>query len=222
MPRRKQRRAAVPAQHVLGQGGHPARYRPAALPGPDHQHPGGAALHARNHVHPAERRPAQRAQRRHCHHRSVAQCNCIIVMQMSFSASTNESLQAPCSTSADGVPRVPVDTNEARRLTLQEADAARRSGIKVFAIGIGPEVTPRVLNGIADQPPSQHTFQVDQFEQLENILSSVTRAACTAPPPSEYSAPPPSECTGPHPMSTPYPRPVSTPYPRPVCTLRLQ
>ncbi len=66
-------------------------------------------------------------------------------------------------------------------MTIAEADAARANGINVFAIGIGPEITPQVLNGIANRPPSQYSFQVDQFEELENILNTVSTAACSSP-----------------------------------------
>lgn len=95
------------------------------------------------------------------------------------------------------MPRVPTDQNEARRLTLAEADAARAQGITMYAIGIGPEITPQVLNGIANQPSSQYTFQVDQFNELGNILSTVTSAACApspVPPPVPVPVPSQSKC----------------------------
>ncbi len=78
----------------------------------------------------------------------------------------------------DGVPRVPLDVNEARRLTLQEANLARSQGINMFTIGIGPELTRDFLAQIADQPTNTHVFQVDQFRQLETILNQVSAAAC--------------------------------------------
>ncbi len=78
----------------------------------------------------------------------------------------------------DGVPRVPLDINEARRLTLQEANLARSQGINLFTIGIGPELTREFLAQIADQPTNTHVFQVDQFRQLETILNQVSAAAC--------------------------------------------
>ena len=42
-----------------------------------------------------------------------------------------------CCHVSDGVPRVPADENEARRLTIQGADRARQRGITLFAVGIG-------------------------------------------------------------------------------------
>ncbi len=41
----------------------------------------------------------------------------------------------------DGVPQIPQDLNEARRLAVQEAELARQQGINVFAIGVGPQIT---------------------------------------------------------------------------------
>ena len=84
----------------------------------------------------------------------------------------------------DGVPRVPNDVNEARRLTLQEADLSRRQGINMFAVGIGPELTTQFLAQIADQPTNTHVFQVNQVRDLESILNQVSSAACSTPTPS--------------------------------------
>ena len=83
----------------------------------------------------------------------------------------------------DGVPRVPNDVNEARRLTLQEANLARRQGINMFTIGIGPELTTEFLAQIADQPTNTHVFQVNQVRELETILNQVSAATCNTPTP---------------------------------------
>ena len=83
----------------------------------------------------------------------------------------------------DGVPRVPADINEARRLAIQEAELARSQGINIFTIGVGPEVTDDVLNAIANKPSSDYTFRVDQFYELETILRQVASAACNPLPP---------------------------------------
>ena len=81
----------------------------------------------------------------------------------------------------DGVPRVPNDVNEARRLTIQEADLARTQGINMFTIGIGPELTTEFLAQIADQPRDTHVFQVNQVRELETILNQVAAATCNTP-----------------------------------------
>ena len=76
-----------------------------------------------------------------------------------------------------------MDINEARRLTLQEADLSRRQGINMFAVGIGPELTTQFLAQIADQPTNTHVFQVNQVRDLESILNQVSSAACSTPTP---------------------------------------
>ena len=83
----------------------------------------------------------------------------------------------------DGVPRIPVNVNEARRLAVQEAELTRSRGINIFAIGVGPEITEEVLNAIANKPSYDYTFKVDQFYQLETVLRQVAEAACNTPAP---------------------------------------
>ena len=92
----------------------------------------------------------------------------------------------------DGVPRVPMDVNEARRLTLQESSLARSQGIKIFTIGIGPELTRDFLVQMSDQPSSQYVFQVNQVRELETILNQVAAATCASVP---LPMPPGQLCT---------------------------
>ena len=88
----------------------------------------------------------------------------------------------------DGVPQIPEDLNEAKTLAIQEAELSRQQGISIFAIGIGPQITQTVLNAMANSPPSQFTFKVNEFRQLEGILTQVASAACSSsPPPRMYS-----------------------------------
>ncbi len=84
---------------------------------------------------------------------------------------------------SDGVPRVPTNVYEAQRLTLQETSLAKNQGIKLFTIGIGPELTRDFLVQMANQPSSQYVFQVNQVRELETILNQVGSAACNAPAP---------------------------------------
>ena len=67
-------------------------------------------------------------------------------------------------------------------MTLQEANLAKSQEIKVFTIGIGPELTRDFLVQIADQPSNQYVFQVNQIRELETILNQVSAAACTNTP----------------------------------------
>ena len=57
-----------------------------------------------------------------------------------------------------------------------------------------------MLNQIADQPSSNHVFQVNQFRDLENIIYQVAGAACSpdiTPRPIVYPTPPPTQPTSP-------------------------
>ena len=83
----------------------------------------------------------------------------------------------------DGVPKINNEVNEPRRLTLQEAELARRQGINIFTVGIGPELTTEFLAQIADKPTNTHVFQVNQVRELETILNQVAAATCNTPNP---------------------------------------
>ena len=83
----------------------------------------------------------------------------------------------------DGVPKINNEVNEPRRLALQEADLARRQGINMFTVGIGPELTTEFLAQIADKPTNTHVFQVNQVRELETILNQVAAATCNTPNP---------------------------------------
>ncbi len=67
---------------------------------------------------------------------------------------------------------------QGRRMTIEEANRARTAGIRVYAIGVGPEATQEVLDQIANQPSAQHTFRVDQFQELDDIIKRVSTATC--------------------------------------------
>ena len=61
---------------------------------------------------------------------------------------------------------------------IDEANRARAAGIRVFAIGVGEQATQEMLDQIANQPTSMHTFRVDQFRQLDDIIKRVSAATC--------------------------------------------
>ncbi len=67
---------------------------------------------------------------------------------------------------------------QGRRQTIAEANRARQRGIRLYAIGVGPEATQDVLDQIANQPSQQHTFRVDEFQQLDDIIKRVATATC--------------------------------------------
>lgn len=62
--------------------------------------------------------------------------------------------------------------------TWNAAMAARDSGITVIAIGVGSSVRYTELRGIASSPASATIFQVQQFDQLPNQISSLRNLVC--------------------------------------------
>ena len=71
-------------------------------------------------------------------------------------------------------------SNRDEDLTIPEANAARAAGVTVFAIGIGDEVDPHELRGIANEPSEQFTFNATDFDALQHIRDIVSTAACNA------------------------------------------
>ena len=63
------------------------------------------------------------------------------------------------------------------RQTLPQAQAARREGITIYAIGIGLADT-RELDGIASLPVDKHRFIVQDFSQLRGLHQQVFTSIC--------------------------------------------
>ncbi|XP_033728449.1 collagen alpha-1(XII) chain-like [Pecten maximus] len=69
-------------------------------------------------------------------------------------------------------------------LTIPEANSAKDSGIRIYAIGIGLLETEE-LDGIASLPTGEHSFNVDDFSELDNLHDAVFESTCeviTLPP----------------------------------------
>lgn len=62
--------------------------------------------------------------------------------------------------------------------TLLEANLARRSGINLFAIGIGSQVYNYELNAIASEPKDEYVFTVNSFEALDSIKKLLAAKTC--------------------------------------------
>lgn len=58
------------------------------------------------------------------------------------------------------------------RRTIPEAEAARTDGIHIYAIGIGLDDT-RELDGIASVPSAKNSFNVKEFDELENLADNI-------------------------------------------------
>ena len=81
-----------------------------------------------------------------------------------------------------GVPRVAIvltdgESNDPMQ-TAYVAEAARRMGIQIFAIGIGHKVNIAELKNIASYPPQQYMFHVASYDALKSIKDTVAIKAC--------------------------------------------
>lgn len=69
-------------------------------------------------------------------------------------------------------------------LVLEAAAAARRAGIRIFAVGVG-EALREELEEIASEPTSAHVFHVSDFDAIDKIRGQLRRRLCeseSAPP----------------------------------------
>lgn len=68
-------------------------------------------------------------------------------------------------------------------LTLPYATDAKRAGITIIAIGVGDQVDPAELNGIAsvDTNGTPIVYQVDNYDALYTIEQEISSVACDIP-----------------------------------------
>lgn len=98
-----------------------------------------------------------------------------------------------------------------RNRTIPEATSAKQQGIFIATVGITQEVNVTRLREISS---NDQVLTVDEFAQLENIVTSLARSACTATLPPTVSTTP-----GPTPTATPAPgKTIQTPAPTPILT----
>lgn len=58
------------------------------------------------------------------------------------------------------------------------ADAARRRGIIIFAIGVGSETEGAELNAIGNKPSSNYVFYVDDYKAISKIRETIRQKLC--------------------------------------------
>ncbi|XP_046582977.1 cartilage matrix protein-like isoform X2 [Haliotis rubra] len=66
--------------------------------------------------------------------------------------------------------------------TKKEADMARKSGIKLFAIGAGDDVNDEEMQVLTNGQEGRSLFRLDSFENLQDIIPEFTTDACTVEP----------------------------------------
>lgn len=62
--------------------------------------------------------------------------------------------------------------------TIKAAQTVKASGIIMFTVGIGSQITKEELNEIASSPTQEHVFLVSEFNKLLSIVSTVTEGTC--------------------------------------------
>ena len=65
-----------------------------------------------------------------------------------------------------------------RDSTLAEAVATRKLGVHLVAVGVGPSIGIRELNGIASDPDSENVYHVRDFDALTSILNPLIIESC--------------------------------------------
>ena len=72
-------------------------------------------------------------------------------------------------------------------VTQREAEAAKKAGIYVFAVGVGQSVDAMELKGIASSPTDRFMFSVSSFHALRTVKDILAIRTCTLPPPAEQA-----------------------------------
>ena len=75
-------------------------------------------------------------------------------------------------------------------LTPTEAQALQDGGVRVFAIGIGSTAFIEFrdeLNVIASNPDSEHVFNIQAFNQLQQVEDTLVRRTCREAPPGKMT-----------------------------------
>ncbi|XP_013410815.1 uncharacterized protein LOC106173996 isoform X2 [Lingula anatina] len=73
-------------------------------------------------------------------------------------------------------------SNNGRKFSKDAADAARKAGIEVFAIGVGSGVDQNELKDIGNDPDKDYVFTVGNFDALKSIKSQLTVQTCKVIP----------------------------------------
>ncbi|XP_021375367.1 uncharacterized protein LOC110464458 isoform X14 [Mizuhopecten yessoensis] len=131
-------------------------------------------------------------------------------MRNMFNAADGDRDDVPniCIILTDGV------SNINSRRTVPEADKARLADIHIYAIGIGLKDT-KELDGIANEPASENSFNVQTFDELNALSDQVFSSLC---PVKRTTEPPPTTTTTTTTTTTPEPTTTVTDAPTPPPT----
>ncbi|CAC5385625.1 unnamed protein product [Mytilus coruscus] len=94
----------------------------------------------------------------------------------------NQQMFSQKSGARSNVPRIAVVITDGRSSnptnTANAANQARADNIGVMSVGIGAGVDRSELNAIADNPDSQNAFMVNNYDQLQSIVTQIVNRAC--------------------------------------------
>lgn len=64
--------------------------------------------------------------------------------------------------------------------TAQAAAEAKRKGVYMFAVGVGPEVDAQELSDISSDPDEDFVFSVDDYTALASVTKLLAQKTCKA------------------------------------------
>ncbi|XP_059214928.1 collagen alpha-1(XXI) chain [Centropristis striata] len=79
-----------------------------------------------------------------------------------------------------GISRIAVVLTDGKSqdAVLKAAEAARKKGVILFAIGVGPETEATELNDIANKPFSTYVFSVEDYKGISRIIQVIRQKLC--------------------------------------------
>ncbi|XP_028279621.1 collagen alpha-1(XXI) chain isoform X2 [Parambassis ranga] len=79
-----------------------------------------------------------------------------------------------------GVSRIAVVLTDGKSQdeVLKAAEAARKKGVILFAIGVGSETEMAELKDIANKPPSTYVFSVEDYKAISRIIQVIRQKLC--------------------------------------------
>ncbi|XP_074645678.1 matrilin-1-like [Tubulanus polymorphus] len=72
--------------------------------------------------------------------------------------------------------------------TVRQAERTKTARIRIFVVGIGPDVNTGELEAIASMPARYHVYKVDNVDQLAKVKTSISRKICSVSGPVQLEA----------------------------------
>uniref|UniRef100_A0A3Q2TUJ2 Collagen alpha-1(XXI) chain n=1 Tax=Fundulus heteroclitus TaxID=8078 RepID=A0A3Q2TUJ2_FUNHE len=79
-----------------------------------------------------------------------------------------------------GISRIAVVLTDGKSqdVVMNAAEAARKKGVILFAIGVGPETEEAELRDIANKPSSTYVFSVEDYKAISRIIQVIRQKLC--------------------------------------------